>query len=374
MSYEGIGSISEKIFVVIDIGSAYTKFGFAGEFSPRCIIPSEIKMPSTGIVRKIADYQDKDDLFDILVEFVFMLYTKYALINAKGRAVIIVESLLCPTIFRDTLAKVLFCHFEVGSIIWLPSHLVCLSTLNVETAIVLDVGYKEAVLFPIYQGVPLLNAWQALPLGSLAVHSQIKAILKGENYDYDIAEKYIEDIKVRTCFVTNLERSKQYALNKSPTPCPGLDYPIMGHQSVKVSGKLRETAFEVLFELDNDYQSVTTMILDAILQCPKDMRKELAENILLIGGTVMTTGFKARLREELLQQLESDRYKDKLFLKTFKFHSAPAKENYTAWLGGAIYGCTDIVSMRCLTKEAYLKDRRVPDWSNLQDNKLQNVL
>lgn len=64
------------------------------------------------------------------------------------------------------------------------------------------------------------------------------------------------------------------------------------------------------------------------------MRKPLAENILLVGGTAMTPGLKSRLREELIDQLNSDRYKDKLFLKTFKFHSAPAKENYTAWLGG----------------------------------------
>lgn len=122
------------------------------------------------------------------------------------------------------------------------------------------------------------------------------------------------------------------------------------------------------------------------------MRKPLAENILLVGGTAMTPGLKSRLREELIDQLNSDRYKDKLFLKTFKFHSAPAKENYTAWLGGkfskifiyifwilieflgAMYGYTDIVQMKGLTKENYLKDRRVPDWSNLLDNKKEEVI
>ena len=32
---------------------------------------------------------------------------------------------------------------------------------------------------------------------------------------------------------------------------------------------------------------------------------------------------------------------------------------------GAIYGATDIVSTRSLSKEAYLKDKRVPDWVSL---------
>lgn len=39
--------------------------------------------------------------------------SRHALVNLKDRMVIVVESLLCPTIFRETLAKVLFCHFEV---------------------------------------------------------------------------------------------------------------------------------------------------------------------------------------------------------------------------------------------------------------------
>lgn len=55
-------------------------------------------------------------------------------------------------------------------------------------------------------------------------------------------------------------------------------------------------------------------------------------------------------------------------MKEFKFHSAPAKENYISWLGGAIFGGTDLINSRSLSREAYYKDPRVPDWSNLIDN------
>ncbi|KAI2571403.1 actin related protein 10 [Homo sapiens] len=41
--YEGLGSGGEKTAVVIDLGEAFTKCGFAGETGPRCIIPSVIK-------------------------------------------------------------------------------------------------------------------------------------------------------------------------------------------------------------------------------------------------------------------------------------------------------------------------------------------
>jgi actin-related protein len=44
--YEGIGLIAEKNAVVIDIGSAYTKVGYAGEATPRAIVntPKELKL------------------------------------------------------------------------------------------------------------------------------------------------------------------------------------------------------------------------------------------------------------------------------------------------------------------------------------------
>lgn len=75
------------------------------------------------------------------------------------------------------------------------------------------------------------------------------------------------------------------------------------------------------------------MILDAILKVNVDLRVKLAENILLVGGTVMIPGFKARLKQELQKQLKSDRYSN-LTVTEFKFHSPPCKDNYTSWLGG----------------------------------------
>lgn len=104
-----------------------------------------------------------------MVDFIHNIYFKYALLSPKDRAIVIVESLLCPTLFRDTLAKVLFVHYEIAQMFILPSHLVCLAGLAVETALVVDVGYKEAVVIPVCHGLPIIQAWQALPLGGKAI-------------------------------------------------------------------------------------------------------------------------------------------------------------------------------------------------------------
>ncbi|XP_046823392.1 actin-related protein 10 [Vespa crabro] len=369
--YEGVRYISDKQMVIFDIGSAYTKFGYAGETVPRGIIKTEVKCTESKEVRKVFDYSDVEDLYQLLVEFLHLLFFRHVVVSPKDARVLIVESSLTPSQFRDTLAKVMFRHFEIGSLLFLPTHLATISTLGTDTVLVLDVGYQEATLIPIYEGVPILKAWQALPLAAHIIHQNIKTYLNDSSPDYDLTEEIIEDIKVRTCFVTTLERSKKLGTQDAPAPPPAVNYPSIKY--VTILGEIREKAYEVLWERDNDNLSIPTMILDAIVKCPIDIRRALAENILLIGGTVMAKGFASRLKAELLSLLKSELYSEKLKIKTFKFHTAPSKPNYTAWLGGAIYGIADFPS-RCLTKENYLKLNRVPDWTNLIDNQREIIL
>lgn len=131
-----------------------------------------------------------------------------------------------------------------------------------------------------------------------------------------------------------MDRAKRLMDSKTAiqTALP-VDYPIEGSANLKVSGKVRELSYELFFEEDLDHLSLTSMLLDAILKVNVDLRTSLAENIVIMGGTSMAPGFKARLKEELLAKLELYRYKQLKNFK-FKFHSPPSKENYTAWLGG----------------------------------------
>lgn len=42
------------------------------------------------------------------------LFFRHLLVNPRDRRVVIIESVLCPSHFRDTLTRVLFKHFEVS--------------------------------------------------------------------------------------------------------------------------------------------------------------------------------------------------------------------------------------------------------------------
>lgn len=290
----------------------------------------------------------------------------------RERTVVIVESVFCPTRVRESLARCLFTQLEALSVLFVPSHLVALAPLAVDTAVVIDCGYRECTVLPVFAGVQVLGAWQAQPIAAEAVHTEIRRQL----IDIGVAaalltDDVVEDIKVRTCFVTTLERAARLHDDGGDAAttlraCPDVDYPLGGGQVITVPGRLRETAFEVLFAHDNERSSLPYLVLDAILGCALDMRRALAENLFLIGGTSMALGLAARLQEELNDLVSGPLYAGR-FASELKFHSGPAKANFTAWLGGSMYGATELAQTRAITRDAYAKTGRLPDWVQVEE-------
>lgn len=366
--------MQEKPPVVIDMGTAYTKLGFAGEAHPRFILPSECFLSTTGRICKLFDYSSPTELYDHIVDFLQTVFFKHVLVSPKDRKVVIVENVFGETMIRETVAKVLFKHFEVSSILFVPTHLVALSTLAVSSGVVVDMGYKEATLVPVFSGVQILKAFQDQAFGAKSVHEEIKRQLIDHGINPNLlTEAILEDIKVRTCFVTTWERAKQYRDDEAVTPPPDVEYSIKEKEIIIIPGKVRETAYEIMFAEDNEQSSLPHLILNSILKCPVDVRKVLSENIFLIGGTAIIMGLLARLKSELKHLLKTNnQYESKLYFKSVKFHTPIGKANFAAWLGGSICGATEFVGTRSLTKEAYAKCGHVPDWVNLDDNRLQD--
>uniref|UniRef100_A0A8C1BPS3 Actin-related protein 10 n=1 Tax=Cyprinus carpio carpio TaxID=630221 RepID=A0A8C1BPS3_CYPCA len=373
--FEGLGSGGEKTAVIVDLGAAYTKCGFAGETGPRFIIPSEIKRAGSPEAVRVVQYNiNTEELYSILKEFVHLLYFRHLLVNPRDRRVVIVESVLCPSHFRETLSRVFFKHFEVPSVLFAPSHLMSVMTLGIQSALVMDCGYTETL---IYEGVPILSAWEALPMGGKAIH-RLLWLMYCLVFDYllvfvtdSIPEDVVEDIKVRTCFVSDLQRGMKiqearFNLDGSaerPAPPPDVEYPLDGQKILHVKGSIRDSVAEMLFEQDNEEKSIATLLLDTLVKCPIDTRKVLSENLVIIGGTSMLPGFLHRLLSEIRSLVEKPKYRDALATKSFRIHSPPAKPNCTAWLGGAIFGALqDILGSRSVSRDYYSETGRIPDW------------
>lgn len=300
---------------------------------PRSIIRTEtITSTSPTTSKTLFQCKTKAEIYDQIVDFVQMLFFKHLLVSPKERKIVMVESVLCPTEIREIFAKVLFRHFDVAAILHVPSHLVILATLAIETAVVVDLGFKEATVVPIYSGVQIVHAWQAQPLAAEAIHKEIRRQLIENGISEELlTNETVEEIKSRLCFVTTRERALKYENNETVAPPPDVAYPINGKEIINIPGKVRETIYEILFVDDNDHLSLPHIILNAIKCCTGDTRKQLLENIVLVGGTSMALGLVSRLQQELTILLKNDLYKNYLICDSIKFHIVPAKENSAAW-------------------------------------------
>lgn len=398
-------TFGNKPSVIIDIGAAYTKCGFSAESGPFAIIPTEINKrlwstlssSETSSVR-ITDLNGKSDetIREALVEFLYHIFYKILNANSRERKVVIVESVLTPSRFRQALADVLFANFQVVSIAFVPSHMAALYTLGISKGLVVDLGYTDCQIMPVAENIPLANLCGFANLGAKAIHANIERLIRKYAHvtigsgkrvavselqeSLKLDEKILEDIKLRCCFVTPMSRIRQYysELTSKKLPletftniefkfAPDCDYNLPENYTLHVPGFVREMALEFLFvdELD-DKQTVQHLILDTILNSPIDLRKDLSQNIVLIGGTTMLFGFKHRLVEEINYLLEqSPIYSKSFHFKPFKYHQAPSHDNYTAWLGGAIFGSLENLDYYSIQNSKYKETQSLPDWFTL---------
>ena len=115
----------------------------------------------------------------------------------------------------------------------------------------------------------------------LMLNSKVKGIdgrLKdfAEAISSKLSEKVLEDITLRSCFVSPLSRAKLLAAAKAneagskeleqPASPPTVTYSLSGNNNLVLEGSIREEAAEVLFETDgNEMMSLASMVLDAII-------------------------------------------------------------------------------------------------------------
>ena len=91
--------------------------------------------------------------------------------------------------------------------------------------LVLDCGYTDCQILPIAESVPMIGLVDFMNLGGRRIHSEIEQLIKKHTYvsnggdrtkfleselALNLTEDILEDIKLRCCFVTTLQRSRDF--------------------------------------------------------------------------------------------------------------------------------------------------------------------
>ncbi|KAL3068569.1 hypothetical protein niasHT_030860 [Heterodera trifolii] len=405
--------IDNRPAIVIEIGTRLTRIGFAGDFLPQEIFRSELVDPLDGPspsspIALFDRSRTEQQQYEVLVKFFKNIVFGKLLTTVSSRRVVVIESLLVSNWQRNAIARALFqCpSLSAHSILFAPSHLCCTFPFNTKTCLVIDMGADEAVLFPVAEGVLMLNSLEtsvapsatALEQNVRRLMAQFGRLRTGAEDDLEgrpLTETELEqadrmrlweDVAVRFCFATTTARGKRiqtYLASSSSAPsssadcsaafdaasaAPAVELQFGAAHLLTVPGIVREGAAEVFFSAgdEEDVRSVTQMILDSVAKASIDLRRDFLRNLLLVGGVTRLPGFLARLKSELLGAI-ADGYHPKLSRKLhdISFYQFPAEfkgQLFCAWLGGAMFGAFDhSLDQRSLTRDEWMETKTLPD-------------
>ena len=194
--------------------------------------------------------------------------------------------------------------------------------LSKTIGLIVDCGFSETRVLPVYDGLTLTHALTISPLGSQAVlqtlkdllqEAKVRNLLTGEELPLQMSSltpTLLEDILIRLVYINNVD-----------TPAKDADFisfPLDKQKVILISQIIRTKAAAILFDGNDEDESISSLILDSlkkvsiskvatnITKCSHDIRSELAENIILSGGTTMIPGFKSRLLKKVKQLIESN--------------------------------------------------------------------
>ncbi|MFX0071427.1 MAG: zinc ribbon domain-containing protein [Candidatus Hermodarchaeota archaeon] len=311
--------------IIIDIGSAYVKVGFAGEPGPRFVFPcitgtekyksvmvdvgaravyvGNDAMKMRGVLKVKYPIQrgaimDWDEYYEILN---YIFYTLLRIENLTNYPVIYVEHPFVPKETKEYIARVLFETHRINSLIMMQSALLSSFSVGLTTSIVVESGDGVTWIVPVINGQIFYQAVQKLSLGGSDVNHNLKSLLmrEGINIESSAAEEIIKEIKEKNCFFVLDPNNPPKAIEKFLYPMPD--------GSVKeIPNNIFFEAPEVMFQptmLGYNIMNIPQAMIYSLQMISNEYWAELLNHIVLSGGNLSYSGFDERLKRELLELL-----------------------------------------------------------------------
>ena len=327
--------------VVVEIGTAYTKCGYSGEALPRSVVktPSALSNPELS----------ESEFYDALRDFLNIIYFHKVQSRPKEGATVLCENLMASRKLLEAAVKVMFEDFQVPILYLVMENSLPVYTSGGYTGLVVDSGFTDARVLPIFEGIPIVNSYQSMDCGLKKVLECMKTKLELDN------DQAVEDILVKMAKVSFGELRKELQERKGDR-----DYYVVPKGSgtrVKVSLRQRFTPEEVMFgNYDSNQHNIAAGVLKSLLKCDIDTRKGLINNIILCGGGSMIPGFQERFEEELLNLLDDEDFSKLKGLKDFmRVVESPYPRNLLNWIGGSVFGCLPRLEWFAVSRESYLE-------------------
>ncbi|XP_076822778.1 actin-related protein 3-like [Clavelina lepadiformis] len=393
---------------VVDVGTGYSKLGFAGNTEPQFIIPSCIAVKeSARVSNKVARGVDDLDFFigdeaqekpnysvkwpvrhgivedwDLMEKFMEQIIFKYLRSEPEDHHFLMTEPPLNTPENREYLAEIMFESFNVPGLYIAVQAVLALAASwtsravgeRVLTGTVIDSGDGVTHVIPVAEGYVIGSCIKHIPIAGRDITYFIQQLLRERETGIP-PEQSLEVaklIKERFCYICP-DISKEFGKYEADPSrwiklYEGLNSVTREKFNVEV-GHERFLGPEIFFhpEFSNpDFVTpISTVVDDVIQNCPIDVRRPLYKNVVLSGGSTMFKDFGRRVQRDLKrtvdarlkisEELSQGRIKPKPMEVQVVSHSM---QRYAVWFGGSMLASTAEFYKVCHTKADY--DERGP--------------
>jgi actin-related protein len=287
---------AENEVVVIDIGSGMIKAGWAGEDTPRCVVPAvgvdlkgqdvplsmypfmkddmfvgenaikalhaSLDEPQVRVfVNKPVDRSeikavdttedpdaDVDQNWEIVIKIIEGIYEKDLNTDPSKVPLLLTVSPVCTKEARATLASKIFKSLRPPALCMVSSSVMSLFSTGRTTGIVLEVGSGLTAAVPVYEGCTLSHAVLTQTLAGGDCTDYLMNAFKKKGFDfteqiYDV----VRDIKEKLCAV-QLDNTLPGGPDQEPLDIDDRSYELPDRTVIRIDDDMRYSCSEILFE------------------------------------------------------------------------------------------------------------------------------
>ena len=357
--------------LILDPGSHTIRAGFAGEDTPKSIIPTvygrdaskkfygdnSIHTPRPGVEYSSFMSDGCVNDFDAASDSWTHVFGHSLRVTTKEHPLLITEPAWNPSTSREKTLEVAFEKLHAPASFLLKSAVAAAFAGGKSTALIVDVGHATMTVTPVYDGLVLKRGLQKQNFAGEALNGLVEAAFQQRNIQspphFCVKSKGSTEsgegavVKVPeglTSSYLQLSRSriveefKETVLQVHELPYneaaadqrPARIFEFPTGQQTSFKGERYKLA-ESLFTTDDTHTSIQGLIKNALESTDVDSRPLLLQNIIVTGGTTLIPGFEARLQQEMYQLFPGAKIRITGAANTVERKCA-------AWLGGSILG------------------------------------
>lgn len=360
--------MDENKVAVIDNGSYMIKAGYAGDEAPRAVFPTvvgRIKNPNQNNVFVGDDAIAKSGIlkmsypidhgiitnWDDIEKIWHSIFYDELRVDPAEYTALLTEVPMNPKPNREKMVQIMFETFNISSLYLADQASLSIYSFGRTKGIVFSSGAEVSNVVPVKDGNPISQAINTFKLAGSDILKYldkllIKSYLPVKTVVPNAHDSIFRDVKERHTYVA-LDYDSELKKAETTSECK-VSYTLPDGYEITINDE-RFRAPELLFKPNLNgfnFSGIHESIVDSIMKCDEDIRKDLFNNIVLSGGNTMFEGLSERLEKEIKKLAPPG---------TNVSVIAPPERKYSTWIGGSIYASLATFPQNTLKRDEYNK-------------------